>query len=69
MLFLYTDGVTEANENYNEFYGEDRLREVINKNKDEKLSDIIKEVNRDIDKFCNNNEQFDDMTLLYLRIK
>ena len=67
MLFLYTDGVTEANENYNEFYGEDRLREVINKNKDEKLSDIIKEVNRDIDKFCNNSEQFDDTSMLIIK--
>ncbi|WP_298521903.1 PP2C family protein-serine/threonine phosphatase [uncultured Methanobrevibacter sp.] len=67
MLFLYTDGVTEANENYNEFYGEDRLRDILNKNKDEKLSGIINEVNRDIDKFCNNSEQFDDTSMLIIK--
>lgn len=53
MIFLYTDGITEANDNYNEFYGENRLKEIINKNKNEKLNDIIVEVNNDIDKFCN----------------
>ena len=36
MIFLYTDGVTEANYNYNEFYGKNRLKETINKNKTKK---------------------------------
>lgn len=67
MIFLYTDGITEANDNYNEFYGESRLREIINKNKNEKLSDIIVEVNNDIDSFCNNSEQFDDTTMMIIK--
>ncbi|WP_405295692.1 PP2C family protein-serine/threonine phosphatase [Methanobrevibacter sp.] len=67
MIFLYTDGVTEANDNYDEFYGENRLKEIINKNKDEKLSDIINEINKDINKFCNNNEQFDDTTMMIIK--
>ncbi|WP_298501273.1 PP2C family protein-serine/threonine phosphatase [uncultured Methanobrevibacter sp.] len=66
MIFLYTDGVTEANDNYNEFYGEDRLKEIINKNKNEKLSDIITEINKDINMFC-NNKQFDDTTMLIIK--
>lgn len=67
MIFLYTDGITEANDDYNEFYGENRLKEIINKNKSEKLSDIIVEVNKDVDKFCNNNEQFDDTTMMIIK--
>ncbi len=67
MICLYTDGITEANDNYNEFYGQNRLKEIINKNKNEKLSDIIIEVNRDIDNFCNNNEQFDDSTMMIIK--
>ena len=67
MIFLYTDGITEANDNYNEFYGENRLKEIINKNKNEKLSDIIIEVNKDIDNFCNNHEQFDDTTMMIIK--
>ena len=67
MIFLYTDGVTEANDNYSGFYGEDRLKEILNKNKDKKLNDIINEINKDIDKFCNNSEQFDDTTMLIIK--
>ncbi len=67
MIFLYTDGVTEANENYDEFYGEKRLKETINKNKNENLSDIINEINKDINKFCNNSEQYDDTTMIIIK--
>lgn len=67
MVFLYTDGVTEANDNYNEFYGKDRLKEIINKNRNEKLSDIIKDINNDIEEFCSNNEQFDDTAMLIVK--
>lgn len=67
MIFLYTDGVTEANDSYKDFYGENRLKEIINKNKNEKLSEIIDEVNKDINKFCDNKEQYDDTTMLIMK--
>ncbi|WP_407422046.1 PP2C family protein-serine/threonine phosphatase [Methanobrevibacter sp.] len=67
MIFLYTDGVTEANDNYNEFYGKNRLKETINKNKTKKLNDILNEVTKDIDKFSNTLEQFDDTTMLIIK--
>lgn len=67
MIFLYTDGVTEANDNYNEFYGENRLKEIINANKNETLSEIINEINRDVNKFCNNSKQFDDTTMMIIK--
>lgn len=67
MIFLYTDGITEANDNYNGFYGETRLKEIINGNKNKNLSDIIYEINEDIHEFCNNREQFDDMAMLIIK--
>ena len=67
MIFLYTDGITEANNNYERFYGEERLKTIINKHKDENLNEIIDEIIKDLDKFCNSQEQFDDMTMLLLR--
>lgn len=67
MIFLYTDGVTEANDNFNGFYGKNRLKEIINENKDKKLKDIINEITEDIDKFCNNSEQYDDTTMLIIK--
>lgn len=69
MIFLYTDGITEANDSYSEFYGADRLKEIINKNKNEELGDIIGEINKDIEGFCNNSEQFDDITMLIIKYK
>ena len=66
MIFLYTDGVTEANDNYNEFYGKTRLKEIINKNKNKQINGILDEINADIAKFC-NNEKFDDTTMLIIK--
>lgn len=67
MIFLYTDGLTEANDNYKEFYGEERLKAILNKHKDKKLSEIINEIIKDLSHFCKNQEQFDDITMLILR--
>ena len=67
MIFLYTDGVTEANNNYHGFYGEDRLKETINKFKDERLSTIIREIKDDVNSFCDDQDQFDDVTMIILK--
>lgn len=68
-IFLYTDGVTEANNNYNGFYGENRLQDMLNKNKNETLKDIIDSIEKDIEDYCDNQEQFDDTTMLIIRLK
>ena len=67
MILLYTDGITEANDNYKGFYGEDRLRDVVNENKNRPLSEIISRINEDIGDFCSHQEQFDDSTMLVIR--
>ena len=68
-IFLYTDGVTDANDNYKEFYGKERLKNILNKHKNDDLSDIINSVENDIDEFCNQEEQFDDTTMFVIRLK
>ena len=67
MIFLYTDGVTEANNDYHGFYGEDRLKETINKFKDESLNMIITKIKDDIRSFCDNQDQYDDVTMVILK--
>lgn len=62
-LILYTDGITDARNNKNEMYGEDRLLDFLNKNNN--INSLI----NDIKDFTKDTEQFDDMTLLYLKIK
>lgn len=68
MLFLYTDGVTLAHDG-NGLYGEERLQKILNQNKDNKLSDILKSVENDVSEFCNNNELVDDTTMLIIKMK
>ena len=63
-IYLYTDGVTEANNVENAMYGEDRLKEYLNEHKDESLKEILLGVKADVDRFAGKAEQFDDITML-----
>ena len=65
-LFLYTDGVTEATNRYDELYGEERLISFLNEHKELKVEELIKELKISIDKFADGREQFDDITMLGL---
>ena len=67
-LFLYTDGVTYANNGNDNFYGERNLQKIVNQNKDNELSIIIKSVEEDINKFCDNKELPDDIAMLILKM-
>lgn len=66
-IVLYTDGITDANNNQGEMYGENRLLNFFNEFK--KDTDPIKELLTEINSFTEDSEQFDDMTILYLKIK
>ena len=66
-LVLYTDGITDANNNQNEMYSENRLLKFfIEFQSDE--NPIIPLLN-DISEFTEGAKQYDDMTLLYLKDK
>ena len=66
-LVAYTDGITDANNKENDMYGEDRLRDFFNGFKLD--TDPIKPLLDDINDFTKGAEQFDDMTLIYLKIE
>lgn len=68
-IFLYTDGVTEANDNYKGFYGEERLKNIINTHKNDDVNTIISSIEENIKAFCNYEEQFDDTTMFIIRVK
>lgn len=65
-LFIYTDGVPEATSSDSELFGMERLVQVLNKEKDAPLPDILKSVKGSIDKFVKDAPQFDDITMLAL---
>ncbi len=63
-LFLYTDGLTEAINSEKEMFGTDRILEVLNQAKDLSPEQIIETMKTAVNKFVNNNEPFDDLTMI-----
>ena len=68
-IFLYTDGVTEANDIDGKLYSEERLESFINSVKEEKAEDVLNAIKGDIDLFAAEAPQFDDITMLMLDFK
>ena len=66
LLVMYTDGVTDAQDSHGQFYGEQRLLQVIrrcNCPAQETLEVILE----DVDHFTGSTPQSDDITLLVIR--
>ncbi len=68
LLFLYTDGVTEATNASGQLYGEKRLQTTLNQLATSELPSLLAGVKADIDLFTAGEPQFDDITMLALRI-
>ena len=68
ILYLYTDGVTEATNLREELYGEDRLKRILDENKQVAPAELIERVKMDVDAFAGQAPQFDDITMLALKI-
>jgi phosphoserine phosphatase RsbU/P len=66
-VILYTDGVTEAINPDMDVYPEDRFVELIKKKHQCQLTEIIDSVKVDIDDFSQGANQYDDITLFFLR--
>jgi len=68
LVILYTDGIVEAiNENKQEF-GIDRFKALIKKLCHLKVQEMTDEIFKTINIFAGNEPQFDDFTLMILRI-
>ena len=68
-IFLYTDGVTEATNSNNMLYGEERLIQYMNSNKDKEGTALLQGLKSDIDLFVGEAPQFDDITMLIFDYK
>ena len=68
-LYLYTDGVTEATNTNDELYGEERLRSVLNSNTELNPDELLSTIKKDIESFVNGAPQFDDITMVALKIE
>ncbi len=70
MLFLYTDGVTEALNGAQELYSEARLKETLNKAPGNASSEeILAFLRKDIRSYVGDAEQSDDITMMGFRYR
>lgn len=68
MLYMYTDGVTEATNRQYALFTEPKLLEVANKYKSNEIKDFLTNIKNEIDLFSDGAEQADDITMLILKI-
>ncbi|MBP5230957.1 MAG: SpoIIE family protein phosphatase [Clostridia bacterium] len=68
-VYLYTDGVTEAEDATHNRFGEERILTSLEGKSDCSSSEILEGVKRSVDEFIKGNSQFDDMTMLCFKWK
>jgi sigma-B regulation protein RsbU (phosphoserine phosphatase) len=67
LLVLFTDGVSEPENEYGEMFGEDRLRDLVAKSAHLEDDEIIRIVATAVHQWTGSDELQDDMTLLLVR--
>jgi serine phosphatase RsbU (regulator of sigma subunit) len=66
-LFLYSDGITEADNPQRELYGSERLERALERLRGRGAAEIVSEILADTNRFASGAEQADDITCLALR--
>ena len=66
LIVLYTDGITEA-ENGGEYYGEERLLELVSANLSKTPEEIVEKILSVVSEFGSNSPQTDDRTIIILQ--
>jgi phosphoserine phosphatase RsbU/P len=69
LLVLYTDGVVEAVDPQNRYYGENRLRKLINTFHEAGSETLLNKIVDDLNAFCEGASQHDDMTIVIIKKK
>lgn len=67
IIYVYTDGVTEANNNKKELFGEQRLLDALNLSFDGSMETLDENIKESINLFIDGAQQFDDITMLSLK--
>jgi sigma-B regulation protein RsbU (phosphoserine phosphatase) len=67
-IVMYTDGVTEALNDKEEEFGEERLENLIKKNSKFSSEQMLNKIVTDVQSFSENVSQYDDITLVLLKV-
>ena len=69
IIYLYTDGVTEATDSSEQLYGDERLQNKLNGIENADAETICRTIKSDVDRFVGSAPQFDDITMLCVEFK
>jgi serine phosphatase RsbU (regulator of sigma subunit) len=69
IVVLYTDGVTEAINGREEQFGQDRVITITEKSRNWTAAEIMQQIKDRVLEFSHGQPQFDDITLMVLKIK
>ncbi|MEA3409854.1 MAG: SpoIIE family protein phosphatase [Candidatus Eisenbacteria bacterium] len=67
ILFLFSDGIPEAQNADGEFYEDERLRDLVCSERDNSASEIVASVRADLERFVGDASPTDDITMLLLK--
>ena len=68
-MFVYTDGVPEANNAEGQMYSLARMELALNRIRETDPESVLNGVRADVDAFVKNADQFDDLTMLCVTYK
>jgi len=69
LITLFTDGVTEAINQKEEQFGQQRLLTLIEENRGLSACEIISKIEAEVTAFSGGQPQFDDITLMIIKIE
>jgi serine phosphatase RsbU (regulator of sigma subunit) len=69
ILILYTDGVTETIDRNDQEFGEERLTALLQENSHLSSSELVDLIKNEVIRFSEGQPQFDDITLLILKVR
>jgi len=67
LLLLYTDGVTEMSNPQREYFGTERLAELLSRNSQLSAPELVTALRAGLDKFGAGGAQADDITMVAIR--
>ena len=68
LLFIYTDGLNEAENPQQEQFGDDRLLEALRRTNFENARQVIESLKQEVEAFRNGAEPNDDFTMMCLNV-
>ena len=67
LLVLFTDGISEPENEYGEMFGEERLAELVTRHADQEDGRIVDEIMNAVQQWTGSDELQDDMTVVLIR--